>query len=85
MKFRRNSSKASLERERNRKYLPSLDELKQHSSFLIGQNENRTVKAFDFSGYARRKEIYDGFPKPVESRFVAPSKLCPLVSTKHKR
>lgn len=86
LKFRRNSSKTSLGGpESNRKYLPSLDELKQHGSFLIGSNDNRKVKAFDFSGYARRKEIYDGLPKPVESRFVAPSKLCPLVSTKHKR
>lgn len=85
MKFRRNSSKTSLGPEKNGKYLPSLEEIKRHGSYLIGSNTARGVKAFDFTGYARRKEIFDGFPKPVESRFEHPSKLCPLVSTKHKR
>jgi len=35
-------------------------------------------------GYASRRQIYDGIPHPVESRFEMPSSLCPLVSTKHK-
>ena len=42
-------------------------------------------------GYAKRKDIFDNHtklpiaPAPVDSRFELPPKLCPLVSTKHKR
>ena len=85
MRFKRNSSKTSLGPDKDPRYLPSLEEIKRHGSYLIGSNTARAVKAFDFTGYARRKEIYDGQPKPVETRFEKPAKLCPLVSTKHKR
>ena len=65
-------------------FLPNLEDLKYNSSIFIGQNTNRAVKAVDFMGYAKRKEIYDGQPKPVESRFESPRDLCPIVSSKHK-
>ena len=71
--------------------LPDLDDLKLNSSFYIGANTNRKLKAYDFMGYAKRKEIFDNHtkmpiaPAPLDSRFEMPSELCPLVSTKHKR
>ena len=71
--------------------LPDLDDLKLHSSFYIGANTNRKLKAYDFMGYAKRKEIFDNHtkmplaPAPLDARFEMPSELCPLVSTKHKR
>ena len=76
---------AGMSRTNSGKFLPNLSDLKYHSSFFISQNQNREVKAFDFMGYAKRKEIYDGLPKPVDSRFESPKAVCPLVSTKHKQ
>ena len=64
--------------------LYTLREVEEHKSYLINNNENRNLKAVDFKGYAIRKEIYDGQPKPVESRFELPNNVCPTISTKHK-
>jgi len=64
--------------------------LKFNSSYYVGQNPNRTVKAYDFMGYARRKGINETCtgmplaPAPADSRFELPKEMCPLVSTKHK-
>jgi len=79
----RKASNQSIGSQANANFLPNLDDLKYNSSFLIGQNSNKKVKAFDFMGYAKRKEIYDGAPKLTDSRF-EPTEVCPLVSTKHK-
>ena len=52
---------------------------------------NKNIKAYDFMGYAKRKDIFANHtklplaPAPVDSRFELPANLCPLVSTKHKR
>lgn len=68
----------------SKRFLPTLDDIKYNSSFLCAQNPKKMVKGVDFMGYAKRKEIYDGRPEPVESRFELPNNVCPLVSTKHK-
>jgi hypothetical protein len=45
--------------------LPSIDLLKTTASMYIGGNPNRNVPhAYDFRGYPKRKDIYDGFAKP---------------------
>ena len=75
----------------SRDFLPGINDLKFNSSYFVGSNPNRTVKAYDFMGYAKRREIYDNCttmpipPAPVDSRFEMPSELCPTISTKHKR
>ena len=64
--------------------MPEVDDLKLNASYFIGKNNAKNVKAFDFMGYAQRKDIQHGFAQPVESRFELPSNLCPLTLTKHK-
>ena len=44
-----------------RNHLPQIDDLKLNASFYIGKNGNKQVKAFDFMGYAKRKDINYGF------------------------
>ena len=52
---------------------------------------NKNIKAYDFMGYAKRKDIFENCtklplaPAPADSRFELPQNLCPLVSTKHRR
>ena len=85
------SGKQMMSTVASRENLPGIDELKFNSSYYIGQNANKNIKAYDFMGYAKRKDIFDNYtklplaPAPTDSRFEMPSKLCPLVSTKHKR
>jgi hypothetical protein len=64
--------------------LPEIDDLKLNASHFIGKNSNKKLKAFDFMGYAQRKDINHGFAQPVDSRFELPSNVCPLTLTKHK-
>ena len=70
--------------------MPQIDDLKFNSSYYVGQNPNRTVKAYDFMGYAKRKGINETCttnplpPPPSDARFELPKEICPLVSTKHK-
>ena len=66
-------------------FLPDIEDLKLNSSYFIGKNNQKGLKAFDFMGYAKRKDITHGFAKPVDSRFELPSSLCPEKMTKHKR
>jgi len=42
--------------------LPELTELKANNSFFIGNNPNKTTRAYDFMGYTKRKDIHHGFP-----------------------
>ena len=71
--------------------LPDLEDLKFNSSYYIGANTDRKLKAYDFMGYAKRKDIFDNHtkmplaPAPLDARFELPSDICPLISTKHKR
>lgn len=46
--------------------LPELSELKTQNSYFIANNPNKTTRAYDFMGYPKRKEIYEGFPEPHE-------------------
>lgn len=84
LKFKQKTSTHHFSQSSSKKFLPTLDDLKYNSSFLIAQNPHKTVKGVDFMGYAKRREIYDGSPHPVEARFELPNNVCPLVSTKYK-
>lgn len=64
--------------------LPHIDMLKTTASLYIGGNPHKKEKAYDFRGYPKRKEIYDGFATPHDEQFVLPAKLCPINLTKHK-
>lgn len=83
-KFGQRASKKSFSMTESKKFLPTLDDIKYNSSFLCAQNPKKMIKGVDFMGYAKRKEIYDGKPHPVDSRFELPNNVCPLVSSKHK-
>ena len=85
-----NPSGKILSASTSRDFLPGINELKFNSSYYVGNNPNRTVKAYDFMGYAKRKDIFENCtknplaPSPADARFELPKEVCPLVSSKYK-
>lgn len=65
--------------------LPSLEDLKYNASSYIACNSNKKIKAYDFMGYPKRKEIYEGLPDNANEYRFENVNLNPAISTKHKR
>lgn len=65
---------------------PFMSDFKKNSSYLIANNENRSIKkTIDFVGYSTRKDFIDGYASPVDARFESLNTICPDSLSKHKR